>query len=503
MKKPRRQGGKTVKKPLGRRGPGGYNRAEIFRKDVTSVTRDLTTGSPMGLIANFALTTLFGMLFQQLYNMVDAMIVGKLLGAAALGGVGSTGSINFFVIGFCMGVCNGFAIPVAQRMGANEPSEMRRFAANAAWLSALFAAALTLATGLLCRQILTVMRTPADIFDHAYAYIFVIFMGIPATFLYNLLAGIIRSLGDSKTPVYFLALSSVLNITLDFTLILGFDAGVAGAAIATVASQGVSGLACLCYMVKKYPILRMTREERRPNLHACKVLCVMGIPMGLQYSITAIGSIVLQSSVNALGSLYVTAVAAGAKVYQLLACPFDAMGSTMATYCGQNVGACKLDRLSKGIRSCALLGLGYSLLALGAMLVFAPRCAMLFLDPGELDAALLVKLTTRYILIQSAFFFPLALVNIVRFSIQGMGFSPFAVLAGVLEMAARTGVGQVLVPMFGYTAACFASPAAWVCADLFLIPASIACIARLRRLYPNVSVQDAPEAVPLRAGAHH
>ena len=467
------------------------------------MTRDLTTGSPMRLIIGFALPTLFGMLFQQLYNMVDAMIVGKLLGSAALAAVGSTGSVNFFVIGFCMGVCNGFAIPVAQRMGAGEPSKMRRYVANAAWLSVLFAVVLTVATGLLCRQILTVMLTPADIFANAYTYIFVIFMGIPATFLYNLLAGVIRSLGDSKTPVYFLALSSVLNILLDFALILGFQAGVAGAAIATVASQGVSGVACLFYMMKKYPILRMTKEERRLDLHSCGVLCAMGIPMGLQYSITAIGSIVLQSSVNALGSLYVAAVAAGAKVYQLLACPFDAMGATMATYCGQNVGACRLDRLSRGIRSCTLLGLGYSVIAFCAMLRFAPQCALLFLDSRELDAALLTQLAARYILIQSAFFFPLSLVNIVRFSIQGMGFSPFAILAGVLEMAARTGVGMLLVPAFGYTAACFASPAAWVCADLFLIPASVLCIAKLRRLYPN-QPEELPERqpVPLKAGAH-
>ncbi len=467
------------------------------------MTRDLTTGSPMRLIIGFALPTLFGMLFQQLYNMVDAMIVGKLLGSAALAAVGSTGSVNFFVIGFCMGVCNGFAIPVAQRMGAGEPSKMRRYVANAAWLSVLFAVVLTVATGLLCRQILTVMLTPADIFANAYTYIFVIFMGIPATFLYNLLAGVIRSLGDSKTPVYFLALSSVLNILLDFALILGFQAGVAGAAIATVASQGVSGVACLFYMMKKYPILRMTKEERRLDLHSCGVLCAMGIPMGLQYSITAIGSIVLQSSVNALGSLYVAAVAAGGKVYQLLACPFDAMGATMATYCGQNVGACRLDRLSRGIRSCALLGLGYSVIAFCAMLRFAPQCALLFLDSRELDAALLTQLAARYILIQSAFFFPLSLVNIVRFSIQGMGFSPFAILAGVLEMAARTGVGMLLVPTFGYTAACFASPAAWVCADLFLIPASALCIAKLRRLYPN-QPEELPETrpVPLKAGAH-
>ena len=300
----------------------------------------------------------------------------------------------------------------------------------------------------------------------------------------------IRSLGDSKTPVYFLALSSFLNIFLDFALILWFDAGVAGAAIATVVSQGISGVACLLYMRRAYPILRMTREERKLDLHSCKVLCAMGIPMGLQYSVTAVGSIVLQSAVNTLGSLYVAAVAAGAKLFQLFACPFDAMGATMATYCGQNVGACKLSRLGQGIRACALLGLGYSLIALAAMLLFAPQFAMFFLNPDEEQLTLLVKLTSQYIITLTAFFFPLALVNIVRFSIQGMGYSTFAILAGVLEMFARTVVGLCLVPMFGFAAACFASPAAWICADLFLVPASMACIARLRKLYPSVEEEE-------------
>ncbi len=463
------------------------------------MTRDLTVGSPMRLIFGFTLPTLFGMLFQQLYNLVDTMIVGKLLGAQALAAVGATGSINFFVIGFCMGLCSGFAIPVAQRVGANELSQMRRYAVNAAYLSILFSLMLTVGTGLLCRTILTVMRTPQDIFENSYRYIFIIFMGIPTTFLYNLLAGIIRSLGDSRTPVYFLALSSCLNILLDITLILYCHAGVGGAALATVISQGVSGVACLFYMQKKYPILRTDREERRLDGHACKVLCGMGIPMGLQYSITAVGSIVLQSAVNGLGSLYVASVAAGSKLYQLLACPYDAMGATMATYCGQNAGACRLDRLGQGVRACSLLGLVYALAAFGGMLLYARQGAMLFLDPSEAELALLVELTSQYVITLTAFFFPLALVNIVRFSIQGMGFSTFAILAGVLEMAARTVVGHFFVPVVGYSAACFASPAAWICADLFLVPACVGCIAHLRKTYP-ARMEDQC-AVPLRAGA--
>lgn len=457
------------------------------------MTKDLTTGSPMRLIVGFGLPTLLGMLFQQFYNLMDTMIVGKLLGAQALAAVGSTSSINFFVIGFCMGVCNGFAIPVAQRMGAGDYSRMRRHIANAAYLSIGFSVVLTAATGLLCKSILTLMNTPADIFADADRYIFIIFMGIPATFLYNLLAGILRALGDSRTPVYFLALSSVLNIVLDFASILCFHAGVAGAAIATVVSQGISGAACLVFMAKRYPVLRMTADERRFNGSSCRTMCIMGIPMGLQYSITAIGSIVLQSAVNALGSTYVAAVAAGSKLFQLLGCPFDAMGATMATYCGQNVGAWKLDRLGQGMRACTLLGVLYSALAFGGMLLFSAPCAMLFLNPGEPEVERLVALTSQYILTSSAFFIPLSLVNIVRFSIQGMGYSMFAILAGVLEMIARTGVAFFLVPPLGYGAACFASPAAWICADLFLIPASLICIGRLRRKMPAQNPNPAPE----------
>ena len=445
------------------------------------MTKNLTTGNPMKLILCFTLPTLFGMLFQQMYNMVDTMIVGKLLGAQALAAVGATGSISFLVIGFCTGVCGGFAIPVAQQMGAGNHSLMRKYVANAAYLSALLATVMTVATGLLCGRILTAMRTPDDIYRDSYRYIFIIFMGIPVTYLYNLLAGVIRSLGDSRTPVYFLALSSILNIVLDFALILYGNLGVAGAAIATVVSQGVSGLACLAYMAARFPILRPSREERRPDAAINRELLGMGVPMGLQYSITAIGSIILQSAVNGLGSLYVAAIAAGAKLFQVLSCPFDAMGTAMATYCGQNAGAGKLNRLGKGVRGCVLLGFGYAVMALGAMLLFAPSCAMWFIDPQEEEISLLQALVVRYTLTCAAFCFPLALVNIVRFSIQGMGFSMFAILAGVLEMIARSVVGSVFVPAFGFGAACFASPAAWICADLFLIPACVLCIGRLRR----------------------
>ena len=420
--------------------------------------KDLTAGKPLHLILTFAIPMLMGMLFQQFYNLADTMIVGKLLGAQALAAVGSTGAINFLVIGFCMGLCNGFSIPVAQQVGANDLSTMRRFAANAAYLSIAFAVALTTVTAFFCDQILRLMQTPSDIFDNANRYIFIIFLGIPTTFLYNLLAGIIRALGDSKTPVYFLALSSILNIFLDFSLILWFHMGVAGAAVATVVSQGISGIACLFYMRKKFHVLKMTGTERRVDLQLCARLCYIGLPMGLQYSVTA-----------------------GTKLYQLLCCPVDALGSTMAIYCGQNVGAGKLDRLGQGLRASAILGLCYSLVAFGAMVLFAPHATLLFMDPRETELERIISMTSQYIVTSTAFFFPLALVNAVRFSIQGMGFSVFAIFAGLLEMVARTVIALWFVPQFGFNAVCFASPMAWIAADLFLIPASMRCIAVLRR----------------------
>lgn len=452
-----------------------------------NATKDMTTGSPMKLILQFGIPLFFGMLFQQFYNMMDTVIVGKFLGVNALAAVGATGSINFMVIGFCMGVCNGFAIPVAQQFGAGDYRALRKYVANSVWLSIGFAGAMTVAVCALCRQILTWMNTPADIMGGAYNYIFVIFLGIPVIYLYNLLSGIIRSLGDSKSPLVFLVCSSVLNIVLDLTLILVFHMGVAGAAWATVISQGISGVACLVYMVKRFEILKISREEWRLDGKYAAVLCNMGIPMGLQYSITAIGSVILQTAVNTLGSAAVASTAAAAKIGMFFCCPFDAMGSTMATYAGQNVGAGKLGRVSQGIKSTSILGLVYSVLAFGVLALFGPTIALLFVDSSE---TAILQNVSWFLNINSAFFFPLALVNIVRFTIQGLGFSKFAVLAGVCEMGARSIVGMGFVPVFGYVAACFASPVAWICADIFLVPAYFYVMKKLRHMLKDKEHQE-------------
>lgn len=433
-------------------------------------TKDLTEGSPMKLILGFATPLLFGFLFQQLYSVVDTIIVGQFLGVKALAGVGATGSINFLIVGFCMGVCGGFAIPVAHKFGAKDYSGMRQMVANSVWLSIVFAVLITAVVTLFCREILALMNTPEDIFEDAYIYILIIFIGIPATILYNMLSGIIRSLGDSRTPLLFLLLSSVLNIGLDLLCILTFQMGIAGAAVATVVSQLISGILCLLYMKKKFEILRIEKEEWKVNFKHMKVLCSMGVPMGLQYSITAIGSVILQTAVNSLGSMAVASVTAANKVGMFFCCPFDALGSTMATYGGQNVGAKKLDRLGKGVISSSILGIGYAVCAFVVLYFFGNSFIRLFITAGEEE---IMGSARQLLLITSSCYTLLAFVNIFRFMIQGMGFSMFAVLAGVFEMVARTLVGLFLVPALGFTGACLASPLAWLFADAFLIPAFV------------------------------
>lgn len=440
------------------------------------MVKDMTNGSPSRHILGFAVPMLFGMLFQQFYNLVDTIIVGKTLGVEALAGVGATGSINFMIIGFCMGVCNGFVIPVAQCFGAKKPADLRKYVFNGYICSIVFAIVLTLASVIFCRRILIIMNTPADIIDHAYNYIVVIFIGIPTVFLYNMVSGVIRSLGDSKTPVVFLVLSSIINVVLDSFLILVCKMGVAGAGWATVTSQLISGLTCLIYMYKKYDILKGDKSERVLDRRFITNLCMNGVPMGLQYSITAIGSTILQAAVNTLGSTYVAAMTAGSKMFNFTCCPFDALGSTMATYAGQNVGAAKIKRLCQGVRSAMIIGSVYSVLSLIALYFTTDYIALLFVNASETT---IIALTRQFILASACFYIPLTGVNVVRFCIQGMGFSVFAISAGILEMIGRAFAAIILIPSIGFMGACLASPIAWIAADAFLFPAFIHCAKKL------------------------
>ena len=432
----------------------------------------------MKLILGFSVPLLFGYLFQQLYNLVDTMIVGQFLGVDALAAVGATGSINFLIRGVCNGVCSGFALPVAHRFGAKDYKTLRKLYANSIWLSVIFAVVMTALTVIFCRPILTLMRTPANIFEYSYQYILIIFIGIPATYLFNLTSGMIRALGNSRAPLIILVISSFLNVILDLVFILNFNMGVAGAAAATVLSQVVSGIICVIYIRKKVEMLQLSKDEWRMEKREMAELFNAGVPMGLQYSITAIGSVILQSAVNTLGSDAVASVTAASKISMFIVCPFDSMGATMATYGGQNAGGYKLDRLHKGLGSCIILGAVYSVIGLLIIAAFGPHLLKLFVSGSETG---ILADAQHFLLINGLFYFPLALVNIVRFMIQGMGFGFFAIIAGVLEMAARTLVGAVFVPIFGYNAACFASPLAWIFADCFLIPAYFVVWNRMKR----------------------
>ena len=387
-------------------------------KKSSSPAKDLTVGSPMKLILGFAFPMFLGLLFQQFYSLVDTMIVGKYLGVDPFAGVGSTGSLNFIVIGFCMGLCSGFSVPISQSFGAKDFPLLRKMVTNSVWLCTFFSVVITTLMLLFCRPVLTWMNTPENIFEYAYIYIFIIFAGIPCTILYNMTAAILRALGDSKSPIIFLAISSAINIGLDLLLIIVFRMGVDGAALATVVSQGVSGVISIIYIKKKFDILAMEKGDWKLERHLAGKLTGVGIPMGLQYSITGIGSVILQTAVNGLGSIYVASMTAGSKINIFLACPFDALGQTMAPYAGQNIGARKLDRVGKGLRAACIIGFIVSGLMVIVVKLFGDQLTMLFLDEKD---PVIMQNSTQFLIIVSAFYCLLTLVNTVRFTIQGMG----------------------------------------------------------------------------------
>ncbi|WP_294500597.1 MATE family efflux transporter [uncultured Gemmiger sp.] len=433
------------------------------------MTRDLTSGNPLKVILLFALPLVLGNLFQQFYSLADTIIVGRFVGVNALAAVGSTSSINYMIIGFVTGLCNGFAIPIAQYFGAREPANMRRYVANATWLCLIGALLLTVVTVLLTRPILELMQTPADIIDDAATYIGWIFGGIPFVFLYNMVACIMRALGDSRTPLIFLVITSALNVGLDLFFIIVFDAGVFGAAFATDLSQAISGIASLVYLIKKFDIIHLKTGEKDFNGAICGKLMAMGLPMGLQCSITAIGSIIMQWAVNVLGSTAVAAVTAAGKTSNLLSVPLESIGTAMATYAGQNLGAARLDRVRAGV-NCALgISVVYAVGSLVFLHFFDVTIIDMFIDTGaEMEV---VGLAQSYLFWNSLFFLPLGALIVWRYDIQGLGYSSIAMMAGVAEMIARTAVALVLVPWLGFFGASLSNPAAWIAACIFLLPA--------------------------------
>lgn len=439
--------------------------------------KEMTSGASFPLILNFTLPLLLGNLLQQTYSLMDAAIVGKYLGINALASVGASTSVVFLILGFCTGCCSGFSIPVAQKFGARDYVTMRRFISVSLKISGVMSVVLAIITSLLCAFILRTMQTPENIFDGAYIYLLITFIGIPSIFFYNLLSGIIRALGDSKTPFWFLLLSSVLNIILDLFCIIVLGWGVAGAAIATVFSQGVSSVLCYIYMNRKYEILKATPSERRFRSDIARQLLGIGVPMGLQFSITAIGSIMLQSANNALGTACVAAFTAAMRIKMFFMCALDSLGIAMATYSGQNYGAGKPIRIWQGIKSSYVMMLVYVAAINIIIWCFAEKFALLFIDPSETEV---IKDTALFLHINLSFFPLLGSLIILRYTIQGAGYTKLAMFSGVSEMIARIMVSLVVVPLFGYLGVCYGDPTAWLFANLFLTPAFIYVYRRLK-----------------------
>ena len=433
------------------------------------MTKDLTSGNPLKVILLFTLPLMLGNLFQQFYALADTIIVGRFCGVSALASVGATGSVNYLILGFVGGVCNGFAIPIAQLFGARDYKDLRRHVANAAWLCIVGSVVLTIATVALTRPMMELMQTPEDIIDGAVIYIGWIFAGIPFIFLYNMVAAIMRALGDSKTPLYFLILTSALNIGLDLLFIIPFRFGIFGAALATDISQIISGVLSFIYLRRKFIVLKMEKDELAYSKKACARLLGIGVPMGLQCSITAIGSVIMQWAVNILGSAAVAAVTAASKTQNLLTVPMESIGTAMATYAGQNLGAARMDRVRQGVNASLLVVLVYGITS-AFILHFTDIYIMsLFLDTAkELD---IVAMGREYLFWNSVFYVPLGALIVWRYTIQGLGYSTLAMMAGVAEMIARTAVAIALVPPLGYFGAELSNPAAWVAACVFLLPA--------------------------------
>lgn len=427
---------------------------------------DMTVGKPMKMLLNFTIPVFLGNVFQQLYSMADAVIVGKFVGTKGLAAVGATGTITFLIIGFLMGVTTGVTVLTSQKFGAGRMDEMRKTVGNAAILSAVIAVVMTAVSMLGMHRLLVFMHTPEDIFDGAYGYIMIICAGIFTQVLYNLVSSILRALGNSKTPLYFLILAAGLNIVLDLVFIIFFHWGAPGAAWATVISQGVSGVLCLIYMWKAVPELKMKKEDWYFNRDIAVKQISVGIPMGLQYSITAIGGMMVQSSLNILGSYAVAAFTAGSKIDNIFTQAFVAIGTTMSTYSAQNVGARKLDRVRQGFRCADVIGCAYAVVVGFVLFFVGKNFSYLFISD---NAEAVIPMVDTYLRCVGMFMIPLYVVNCYRNGFLGMGYGLLPMLSGVAELIGRGVMAVVAADARSYTMACMASPFAWIVATVLLI----------------------------------
>lgn len=442
---------------------------------------DMTKGNPAKLILAFTIPILIGNLFQQFYSMVDTAIVGQFVGVGALAAVGATGGVIFLVQGFVNGLTHGFSVIVSQRYGANDEIGIKKATATSIYLSAIATVVLTIICVVLAKPVLQLMNTPADILEDATSYVTIFFGGLVSIIVYNLLASLLRAFGDSKTPLYFLILASITNIILDLVLIINFKMGVAGAAIATVVSQGLSGLLCYFYMIKKFDILTLKREHFKYDPVLVKELMYVSLPMALQYAITAIGVMILQVAVNSFGSTTVAAFTAATKVEQLVVQPGIAIGMTMATYAAQNLGARRIDRVRQGARQSAWITIVTNALSSVIVIFLGGYIVQLFIPSANVEA---LPISMEYLKITAIFYPVLGLLFLYRFALQGLGNTVVPMFAGVMELVMRTIVAFTLPGLLGYQGVCLASPLAWIGATVWLIWSYFRIIPKLERAHP-------------------
>ena len=433
-----------------------------------SGTTDLTVGKPLFQILRFALPLVLGTLFQQLYSFADTVIVGRCLGTDALGAVGTTYSLNFLILGFVQGACVGFGIPVAETFGAKDQGGLRKYLFNGALLCVVLSVVFTLFTTLMAGPLLQLIHTPEELYADAVLYIRIIFLGIPATVLYNYASSVLRAMGDSQHPFYFLLAASVLNIGLDYLLIVSMGMGVDGAALATVLSQLLSGGLCAFWFftrTAKQEELTFRGQSSLLSAGHCKRLAYIGFPMGFEYSVSAIGAVIMQDAINLLGSTAVAAQTAGEKIRQMFTLPMESVGMAMATYVGQNHGAHRTDRIQQGIKDGCTIQLTYCVAAWVVIFFVKPYAVGLVL--GDADPALTAG-AIQYLAIMSLLFCFHGLLMIFRNTLQGLGYSVQAIISGVGELIGRSLGGLLAVKTgLGYVGICLSNPFAWGLAMLY------------------------------------
>ena len=441
-----------------------------------SGTTDLTVGKPLFQILRFALPLVLGTLFQQLYSFADTVIVGRCLGTDALGAVGTTYSLNFLILGFVQGACVGFGIPVAETFGAKDQGGLRKYLFNGALLCVVLSVVFTISTTLMAGPLLQLIHTPEELYADAVLYIRIIFLGIPATVLYNYASSVLRAMGDSQHPFYFLLAASVLNIGLDYLLIVSMGMGVDGAAIATVLSQLLSGGLCAFWFftrTAKQEELTFRGQSSLLSAGHCKRLAYIGFPMGFEYSVSAIGAVIMQDAINLLGSTAVAAQTAGEKIRQMFTLPMESVGMAMATYVGQNHGAHRTDRIKQGIKDGCMIQLTYCVAAWVVIFFVKPYAVGLVL--GDADPAVTAG-AIQYLAIMSMLFCFHGLLMIFRNTLQGLGYSVQAIISGVGELIGRSLGGLLAVKTgLGYVGICLSNPFAWGLAMLY-------CMFMVRRM---------------------